>query len=45
MSILAGMMMAALAASGPADGPVAAAPAPPVVERGELVTDRPDFTE
>ena len=46
MSILAGMMMAALAASGPADGPVvAAAPAPPAAERGELVTDRPDFTE
>ncbi len=45
MSMLAGMVMAVLATSGPVDGPAAAAPPAPVAERGELVTDRPDFTE
>jgi len=46
MSMMAGMAIAVLAASGPADGPAGtAAPQPPAVERGDLVTDRPDFTE
>jgi len=46
MSMMAGLVMAVMAASGPADGPaVVAAPQPPAAERGELVTDRPDFTE
>jgi len=46
MSMMAGVVMAVLAASGPADGPAGTAvPVPPAAERGELVTDRPDFTE
>jgi hypothetical protein len=47
MSMMAGMLVAAMAASGPVadDSNAVKPPAPPAAERGELVTDRPDFTE
>ena len=47
MSMMAGIVLAAMAASGPADGPAAVPQAaqPPAAERADLVTDRPDFTE
>jgi hypothetical protein len=45
MTMMAGVLVALMAAETAPDGPVPAAPAPQQVERGELVTDRPDFTE
>ena len=47
MTMLAGIVVAVMAASGPVpdDATAVKNPAPPAAERGELVTDRPDFTE
>jgi hypothetical protein len=45
MTMMAGMLVALMAAETAPDGPATAAAPVPQVERGELVTDRPDFTE
>jgi hypothetical protein len=46
MTMMAGVLVALMAAETAPDGPTpAATPAPQQVERGDLVTDRPDFTE
>ena len=47
MTMMAAMLAAVMAASGPIgdDANAVKTPAPTTPERGELVTDRPDFTE